>query len=63
MSNVLKVLLREKQEHIKCLRTDPVGERTSGEFDEFCAEQGIKRQLTANILRNKMEQRKGKIKP
>lgn len=55
MSNVLKVLLREKQEHIKCLRTDPVGERTSGEFDEFCAEQGIKSQLTANILRNKME--------
>lgn len=29
------------------MKTDPVGERTLGEFDEFCAEQGIKRQLTA----------------
>lgn len=33
--------------YIKCLRTDRGGEFTSLEFNEFCTEHGIKRQLTA----------------
>ncbi|CAL8151793.1 unnamed protein product [Prunus armeniaca] len=33
--------------YIKCLRTDRGGEFTSLEFNEFCIEHGIKRQLTA----------------
>lgn len=32
---------------IKCLRTDRGGEFTSQEFNQFCKENGIKRQLTA----------------
>jgi hypothetical protein len=32
--------------HVKCLRTDRGGEFTSSEFNEFCSQQGIKRQLT-----------------
>jgi transposase InsO family protein len=32
--------------HMKCLRTDRGGEFTSSEFNEFCSQQGIKRQLT-----------------
>lgn len=32
---------------IKCLRTDRGGEFTSNEFNDFCKENGIKRQLTA----------------
>ena len=31
---------------IKCLRSDRGGEFTSSEFNEFCMENGIKRQLT-----------------
>lgn len=37
---------KEAGVYIKCLRTDRGGEFTSGEFNEFCAEHGIKRQLT-----------------
>ncbi|KAL9429389.1 hypothetical protein AB3S75_031241 [Citrus x aurantiifolia] len=33
--------------YIKCLRTDRGGEFTSFEFNEFCSQHGIKRQLTA----------------
>ena len=33
--------------YIKCLRIDQGGEFTSLEFNEFCTENGIKRQLTA----------------
>lgn len=33
--------------YIKCLRTDHGGEFTSQEFNQFCKENGIKRQLTA----------------
>jgi transposase InsO family protein len=33
--------------YIKCLRTDRGGEFTSLEFNEYCIEHGIKRQLTA----------------
>jgi len=32
--------------HVKCLRTDRGGEFTSNDFNEFCSQQGIKRQLT-----------------
>ncbi|GAU49517.1 hypothetical protein TSUD_300440 [Trifolium subterraneum] len=32
---------------VKCLRTDRGGEFTSSNFNEFCSEHGIKRQLTA----------------
>lgn len=32
---------------IKCLRSDRGGEFTSGEFNSFCEEHGIKRQLSA----------------
>ncbi|CAL5371264.1 unnamed protein product [Camellia sinensis] len=38
---------KEVEGHIKCLRTDRGGEFTSFEFNEFCTEHGIKRQLTA----------------
>lgn len=31
---------------IQCLRTDRGGEFTSNEFNNFCSNQGIKRQLT-----------------
>ncbi|CAL5326432.1 unnamed protein product [Camellia sinensis] len=38
---------KEVEGHIKCLRTDRGREFTSFEFNEFCTEHGIKRQLTA----------------
>nr|DAD39485.1 TPA_asm: hypothetical protein HUJ06_013808 [Nelumbo nucifera] len=38
---------KETGSYIKCLRTDRGGKFTSQEFDEFCKENGIKRQLTA----------------
>lgn len=38
---------KEVEKSIKCLRTDRGGEFTSIEFNEFCMEHGIKRQLTA----------------
>jgi hypothetical protein len=38
---------KEAQKHICCLRTDQGGEFTSNEFNQFCLENGIKRQLTA----------------
>ena len=36
----------ESEKKIKCLRTDNGGEYTSDEFDKFCQQEGIKRQLT-----------------
>jgi transposase InsO family protein len=38
---------RESNCLIQCLRTDRGGEFTSTAFNDFCSEQGIKRQLTA----------------
>lgn len=38
---------REYGELLVCLRTDKVGEYNSKAFNDFCTEQGIKRQLTA----------------
>lgn len=38
---------KETGSYIKCLRTDRGGEFTSQEFNQFCKENGIKRQLTA----------------
>ena len=35
----------ESEKKIKCLRTDNGGEYTSDEFDNFCQQEGIKRQL------------------
>jgi transposase InsO family protein len=37
----------EMDAYIKCLRTDRGGEFTSQDFNDFCKENGIKRQLTA----------------
>ena len=37
---------KEIGSYIKCLRTDRGGELTSQDFNEFCKENGIKRQLT-----------------
>ena len=38
---------KESKCQIQCLRTDRGGEFTSNAFNEFCSENGIKRQLTA----------------
>lgn len=38
---------KESGRRIKCLRTDQGGEFTSGEFNKYCEENGIKRQLSA----------------
>jgi len=45
---------------IKSLRTDRGGEFTSQEFDQFCKENGIKRQLTAAYTpqQNRVAERK-----
>jgi hypothetical protein len=41
---------------IKCLRTDRGGEFVSTAFNQFCSNQGVKKQLTAAyVLLNKME--------
>ncbi|CAJ2642245.1 unnamed protein product [Trifolium pratense] len=43
-----KALVEKESDHqIKCLRTDRGGEFTSSQFNDFCSEHGIKRQLTA----------------
>lgn len=39
---------KEVDESIKCLRTDRGGEFNSVEFDQYCKENGIKRQLTTD---------------
>ncbi|KAL3849434.1 hypothetical protein ACJIZ3_011316 [Penstemon smallii] len=36
----------ESEKKIKCMRTDIGGEYTSNEFDNFCQQEGIKRQFT-----------------
>ena len=36
----------ESRKKIKCLRTNNGGEYTSEEFDNFCQQEGIKRQFT-----------------
>lgn len=41
-----KLVEKEAEVFIKCLRTDRGGEFTSHEFNDFCKEHGIKRQLT-----------------
>ena len=40
---------------IRVLRSDNGGEYTSKEFDGFCRQEGIKRQLTVSILQSRME--------
>jgi transposase InsO family protein len=42
-----KSIEMEMDAYIKCLRTDRGGEFTSQDFNDFCKENGIKRQLTA----------------
>jgi len=42
-----KSVEKEMDAYIKCLRTDRGGEFTSQDFNDFCKENGIKRQLTA----------------
>lgn len=42
-----KLVENEASSSIKCLRTDRGGKFNSEEFNEFCKEHGIKRQLTA----------------
>lgn len=48
---------------IKCLRTDKGGEFTSGEFNEYCRQHGIRRQLTAAYTpqQNGVAERKNRI--
>ena len=41
--------------YIKCLRTNRGGEFTSLEFNEFCIEYGIKRQLTEAYTHSRKE--------
>ena len=45
--NFKSLVEKETGTYIKCLRTDRGGEFTSQEFNQFCKENGIKRQLTA----------------
>lgn len=45
---------KDINKEIVTLRTDRGGEFTSKEFQDFCNEKGIKRHLTAPILRNRM---------
>ena len=40
----------ESRKRIKCLRTDNGGEYTSDEFDNFCDQEGIKRQFTTTYI-------------
>jgi len=49
-------------ENIECLRTDRGGEFTSKEFEKFCSENGVKRQLTAayNPQQNGVAERKNR---
>jgi transposase InsO family protein len=49
--------------YIKCLRTNRGGEFTSLEFNEFCIEHGIKRQLTAAYTpqQNEVAERKNQM--
>ena len=48
MFKYFKNLVEKETDHkIKCLRTDRGREFTSQEFNQFCKENGIKRQLTA----------------
>ena len=44
--NLKALIENEKGSKIKCLRTDRGGELTSKEFDKFCKEHGIKRELS-----------------
>ena len=44
--NYKKMVEKEVEQPIKCLRTDRGGEFTSLDFKAFCQEEGIKRQLT-----------------
>ena len=51
---------KEIGSYIKCLHTDRGGEFTSQDFNEFCKENGIKRQLTAAYTpqQNRVAERK-----
>lgn len=53
---------REASANIKCLRTDRGGEFTSQEFNNFCKENGIKRQLMAAYTpqQNRVAERKNR---
>lgn len=53
---------KETGTYIKCLHTDRGGEFTSQEFNQFCKENGIKRQLTAAYTpqQNRVAERKNR---
>lgn len=57
-----KLVEKEVEEFIKCLRTDRGGEFTSLSFKAFCEEQGIKRQLTTayTLHQNGVAERKNR---
>ncbi len=42
-----ELIENESELKIKCLRSDNGGEFTSNEFNNYCSEQGMKRQLLA----------------
>ena len=54
---------KEADMFIKCLRTDRGGEFNSNEFNHFCKESGIKRQLTTAFTpqQNDVTERKNRI--
>ena len=63
MFKYFKNLVEKETYHkIKCLRTDRGREFTSQEFNQFCKENGIKRQLTAAYTpqRNGVVERKNR---
>ena len=54
---------KETRKKLKCLRSDRGGEFISNEFNKFCIERGIKRQVSALGTPRRMEQLKGEIDP
>ena len=57
-----KSIEKEMDAYIKCLHTDRGGEFTSQDFNDFCKENGIKRQLTATYTpqQNRVIERKNR---
>jgi transposase InsO family protein len=57
-----KSIEKEMDAYIKCLHADRGGEFTSQDFNDFCKENGIKRQLTATYTpqQNRVIERKNR---
>ena len=57
----MRLVENQLDKSIKALRIDRGHEYLSEQFEEFCDEKGIARQLTSLIRCNKMVWRKGEI--